>query len=236
MAIAFVAGSSAGNASGTSLTINPPTGLAAGHVQVLTVYLEHGQTSSPAVSVSGGATWTQVHETLQNGASQQARWFSQWTFIQVAGSSEPASYSVTWVGSASIWRAGAILAFSGVDNTSPQDATATEQKSATSSTSAVAPGLTTVTAAAWVVYAEADFAGTTVTAPTGFTEPATHGDFANTHVSYKEFAAAGATGDQTGTLASTSFNTAQLVALRPAGGGGGAGPTLFARSLLGVGL
>lgn len=217
MAIAFRALTTAGDGNGASLTINKPSGVVADDVQILNFYMEHGTGADfNTVSVSGGAAWTQVHQTFQSGPGGAGR-YSQWTFIQRAGGSEPASYSITWTGSGSFWRTAILAAFSGVDTTTAQDATATEQASGSSSTSATAPGLTTVTNDAMLVYCETDFDGRTVTPPSGMTEPAS-GDFGNCAIAYVVQASAGASGNKTGTLSAASWNTAQLLALRPAGG------------------
>lgn len=210
MAITRQGVTTAGNSNGTSLTgVTRPT-TTADDVFVLDMYLE--LPNAPADLTFSNGTWVKKNKIEQVGSVpdfQHYRYRS--TYV-----SEGSTFDITWTGGA-VWRACVVNAYRGVDTSTPDDTTATEQASASSSTSAVAPGLTTSTNGALIIYGEADFDGQTVTGPTGSTPTFTEQtDFANLQVADGALATAGATGDKTGTLAGASWNTAGLIALRPA--------------------
>lgn len=109
--ITFVAGNGNANAGGTtSLAITKPRGLAAGDVMVATV----GASGTGALSAPSG--WTQIADTTTQTALRQT------SYYRVAGSSEPASYTFS-LGS-SRTASGGIVAYRGVNATTPIDASA----------------------------------------------------------------------------------------------------------------
>jgi hypothetical protein len=106
--IAFVGASSSTAEGATSLTIAKPVGVAAGHVMVAAFAIQ----GKPGVNTPAG--WTLIRETLGKNSYEQA------TYYKVAGSSEPASYTFT-PKSGSYKMRGGIVAYSGVDTTTPVD-------------------------------------------------------------------------------------------------------------------
>jgi hypothetical protein len=217
------ASSASGNSN--SVSVSKPTGLTAGDVQYFRIDVDGS--GATIGTPSGGATWTQVGTTqsVTNGDGQTVA-----LFRQIAGSSEPASYTVSvptgnWVGN--------IVAYSGADGTTPQDTfSVNNPNSASPPASAITltgTGITTANANETVLF----FGGVdwdsssamTWTAPSGFTSrsavnPA--GNFCNSLIAEKIFTSAGATGNitATGTLAGAHGNfVAFVVALKDAAQG-----------------
>lgn len=213
MAITYQGASTAGDSNGSGITgVSRPT-TTTDDLFILDLYYESGSTTTNgAVALSNG-TWVKEAEQQQAGPNPDfthVRYRSKY-----AG--EGSTFNISWnLNIGSVWRTAVVTAYRGVDTTTPDDATATIQASGSSSTSATAPTLTTVTNAAWILYGEADFDSRTVTVPTGTTPTFTsRSDFSNLCVATGELTTAGATGSKTGTLASASWNTASLIALRP---------------------
>jgi prepilin-type N-terminal cleavage/methylation domain-containing protein len=102
-------GTSFGTTEGaTGLTINRPAGVTAGNVMIAVFVIG----AKPGVKVPTG--WTLIRDT-QNKAN-----FEQATYRKVAGSSEPASYTFQPKAGSPKMRGG-IVAYSGVDTTTPVD-------------------------------------------------------------------------------------------------------------------
>lgn len=202
--ISTVGSSSAGNATATTLTVPAPPGVADGHVLVAAVTVR----GSPAITAPAG--WTLIRSDQSGFTVKQSLYY------KVAGASEPGSY--TWTFASSQGAAGGIVAFSGVDTSSPVDASSGATGSGTAIT---APSLTTTAADARLVgfFGMSNLA--TATPPTGMTERLDVSSTAGTYRASLEAAdeplgAAGSTGSRTATSTATQTNVGQLVALRPA--------------------
>lgn len=219
--------STAGDANGSTLTVNKVAGTAVGDHLWLLAYLETALASGTP-SVTG--SWTSVQTASNTGPTPDFEAFL-WCRIADAGDVSGSSYTISWDGD-SIWRSGAVVAYSGGHASTLQDATATTNAGG-SDASAVAPGLTPATGDAEVLYFETDYDGRAVTPPTGTTPAFTERtDFGNLEIASGPLATAGATGDKTGALTGgASYWTAFLAASRPAVAGGAAQdtPELYGR-------
>jgi hypothetical protein len=171
-----------------------PTGTASGDVLLAVVSL---YTGSDAIAITPPSGW----DLISN--AQYTTLMRQTMYIKVAGGSEPASY--TWTISSSSYVDVHIIALTGVNTTTPQDATATTNSGTATTRSAL--GLTIVTPGAWIVVASTGF---------DFATPTPSGMTARTPYLFTEArATAGATGDRTATASADEW-TAIMVALRPA--------------------
>jgi hypothetical protein len=112
MAVAFRNGSSA-SAVGATYSVTKPSGLTSGDVQYAFVHCDNTSVGS----ISGGATWTQIGSEQAMASGDGAR-FSLWR--QVAGGSEPASYTVS--NSGANGSSAVIVAYSGVNTSTPEAA------------------------------------------------------------------------------------------------------------------
>jgi uncharacterized protein YbdZ (MbtH family) len=191
-------------AGGTTLTITTPVGTTSGDVMVAHVIV---QTAGNAIAAPAG--WNIVLRQDSSSAIATA------TYVKVAGSSEPASY--TWSFGTAGQASGGIASYIGVDTTTPVDASHAQYNSSTSNVDN--SGVTTTAANDMLVYAVGIVAPTTVNVPTGFTEEwRTASNSATTsEMSQELFASVGATGIIHGTLTSTNSNITMLIALKPAG-------------------
>ena len=97
--------------SAASSSITKPTSLAENDVQLAFITADG---TAANLSISGGATWTQIGttQTVSNGDTARVA-----LYRQVAGASEPASYTVS--NSSSTPCSCVLVAYSGVDTTSP---------------------------------------------------------------------------------------------------------------------
>lgn len=211
MAIAFVASASSVDGSGaaTSLTITKPTGAASGDVAVMVALARGG--SGQTISATG---WTAAISTLNTGAGTGELAFR--VFYKVLGGSEPGSYSFT-LGSAAVC-SGGISVYSGVDNTTPMDVTASTVANTSTGTSVITPSITTVTANAWLVQCVGINSGsTTITEPGSWNERFEVTSSLRSQNSDAVQASAGASGAKTATLSAARTNAGALLALRPGG-------------------
>ena len=133
----------------SSLTINAPTGVVSGDVMVANITLHNGSGGVFYPSLSG---WTAIGSGVNFEGSGANHRFE--LFYRVAGSSEPSSYTFALNGTADGVE-GAIVAYSGVNNTTPLDATGTYSTGSGSSISASA--ITTASANAAVLLSVASF-------------------------------------------------------------------------------
>jgi hypothetical protein len=205
-AITFKSASSAGNMGATTLVINPPAGVVAGDFLIAGVTVR----DNPVITPPSG--WTQVRKD-----PLLATTITQAIYYKFAGSSEPANY--TWTFSTSQKASGGIIAYTGVDDSIPIDASSGATGSGMSMT---APGVTTTVADAMVVGFFGIARSTGITAPTGMTEryQAQAGGGAATEKTTSKAAdvtqaTPGPTGNKTATAAQGADWVAQLVALRP---------------------
>jgi hypothetical protein len=216
VAIAFV---SKGAFTSAAATIAPtlPSGMAAGHLMLLFVNCANRTPPTPT-------GWTLVTNT-GTGTAGAAGATNIYVFRRfwVSGDTAP-SITVT-----SDYIAGIILGYSGVDPTTPLDATPTTSIQATASTTITAPTITTVTANAVIVMAAGlDLDATSTTATSGTPTNAALTGIAIRHVGQTVLtgtgggltvyegtkAAAGATGTTAYTCTST-IKVNATVALRP---------------------
>jgi hypothetical protein len=211
-AIAFRSGTSTNlNGQAASITINKPTGTAKGDLLIASIAVR-----PQTATITAPTGWTLVNR--QNNPNGDPNALAVYT--KVATATEPANY--TWSFSANTGNAGGIMAFSGVDNTTPVNVSG-GQLTAVSTTTFIAPSVTTTVTNTMIVTAHEYASSDRWTAPTGTTEVY---DVASLAVpdafgiallgSYKAQAAAGATGTFTATAASNAATGAGItVALRP---------------------
>lgn len=184
-----------------------PATVVAGDVLIATVNTRGSVTTT--LSIAG---WTLVINTANGTASGDARVA---TFIRVADGSTDSSNRTVTLSPTSVLDV-AVMRYQGVDSVTPQDAAAVGQANV-SSTSCVAPTITTVTDGAVVVMAQGNTGGVTSTPPGTMTErvEATTGG-RDAVLNDEARPAAGATGTRTATLSGARLNVGQLIALRPA--------------------
>lgn len=193
---------------GTSATVTKPAGVVVGDVLYAWV------SSDESASTGAPTGWTSV---FSGGAT--GRFLRIWR--KVATSSEPANYAFT-VGTATNTPSISIIiaAFTGVNNTTPEDVAVGATNVTTASKTAAAPSVTTVTAGAMVLcsYTIRETSGTTITTtpPTGMTEMQdVQSGWLASELSYLTQASAGATGTKTATANLSSTWTTSTLALRP---------------------
>ncbi|HUZ15830.1 MAG TPA: invasin domain 3-containing protein [Gaiellaceae bacterium] len=210
------------NANATTLTINVPTGVAAGDVMIAEI-TDRGGTTTTFPSLSG---WTNVTTPVDfegGGAHHRVA-----LLYKIAGSSEPSSYTFS-LGATNANAAGAIVAFSGVDTSgaTPFDVTPGSYTTcSTGCTTAVsASAITTNDPNAAVVMFAASFENLTTssystTSPGALTQM--YGTLADKSgngtvgAAWATKATAGSTGTGTATLSSAKDWAAILIALKPA--------------------
>jgi hypothetical protein len=212
-AAATVASSSSGSsAARNSISLDRPSGTAAGHAMVAQIV---SNDDDPGLVAPSG--WTVVSDRSIVNALRQV------VYVKVAGSTEPPSY--TWTLSTSTTRriAGGLTTYSGIDTTSPIDAAGTSVN-ATASVNVTAPSITTTVPGAMVVHLAAINTEGTLSAPAGMTErwEATSPNGGNSRDALASAsdaiqAPAGATGVRTATGTLSGANIATLLALRPSG-------------------
>jgi hypothetical protein len=191
--------------------------VAAGHVLVAAVDV---RLTGGYARITAPSGWSLVRrDSSTTGAS-----LTQAVYVKVAGSSEPASY--TWSFPYKTASAGAILAYSGVDPSSP--VLAHSGRFLASSTGMTAPSVNVSVSGSLVLGLFGSNGTRTITPPSGMTErfeAIANGTYdASSEGADYVPASTGATGDktaQTGGLNSSSIG--QLVVLRPGNGGGGGG-------------
>lgn len=216
--ISFVAATSASVSSGTSLTINVPTGTVNPNVMVASIAVRGPSTST----ITAPAGWTFVRtDTTTTGITENLA-----TYWKVA-ENEPASYTWTFSGSTT-GAVGGILTFSGVDNGSVIDVSGGQTVTGTANQSAfnvAAPSITTTADNTMLVTAHAvassGTSGSAWTPPTGMTEAVDRSSGSGTggesiEMNHVVKASAGATGIKTATVAGHdgSEGVAQIIALR----------------------
>jgi len=200
-------------AGGSTLTISLPAGTTSGDVMVAHIIV---QTAGNAITRPAG--WNLVLRLDTGSAIATA------TYVKVAGSSEPASY--TWSFGTAGQASGGIASYIGVNTTTPVDASHAQYNSSTSNVDN--SGVTTTTANDMLVYAVGVIVVTTVNVPSGFTEQWRTSSSSSTtsEMSQELFASAGATGKIHGTLnGGANSNITMLIALEPAGAAATPTPT-----------
>lgn len=154
MAYAYVASTSAGNASGGSVVINKPTGTLDGHLAVVGTYLEpdtNGWTP--------GSGFTLLASQVNTGLFRLDFWY-KWC------SGEPSSW--TWTPTSNNWRTIVCASYSGGGGSgNPYDIHGGSQGDSVLNTSQTAPSVTTTTADDLLVFLYGNYSGTNTTAMGG---------------------------------------------------------------------
>lgn len=202
-------------AASTGITTNVPVGVANGDLLVWIT----SQTTANLIAVNAG--WTERQNGV-SGASSLQVWYR-------VASSEPASYTTAARSAARAW--GVMLAFSGVNATTPWDVT--ESAMVAGTTAVACPAVTPVTAGAWVLSAAtglvalgvidttASSSNTTVDVST----TSTSGAATNMAGGSSHFAWSSGAVTPAWTLSNTTTRTiGAALALRPAGSAAATGP------------
>jgi Bacterial Ig domain len=204
--ISFRSASSATNGTGLTLDVQAPAGIVSGDVLVAVIDVR----GTPAITAPAGWTLVRLDEI--------ATTMRQGLYVRVATGSEPSSY--TWGFSKSQTAVAGILGYSGVDPTSPVDASS-GLANATAVTTITAPSITTSANGDEIIGFFGITGTRTMTPPGGTTE---RFDIAASGVTYPvsasgadfEQLAAGATNDMVAVASGTGKNIGQQIALRPA--------------------
>ncbi|MDP9479045.1 MAG: hypothetical protein M3R38_25765, partial [Actinomycetota bacterium] len=218
MAISFRSSSTAntGNTTASSITINKPTGVAAG--DLLLAFLTVAAGSNAVIAPPSG--WTLVLRTNDGTATAGA------SYYKVAGASEPTSYQWGFSGTGSPYgAAGGISAYTGVANATPLDASV-GQAFSTASTSLTSPAVLTSVADTLVirVYGTRIISDTptAITPPSGTAEryevdnSVPGGATRTAETADAAQAAAGDTGTATAASSLSVTYVSQTIVLRPA--------------------
>ena len=186
----------------TSLAISKPAGVVNGDVMVAIVDVRQTPTVTPP------AGWNQVSMT-PNGTT-----YRQLVFTKVATGSEPASYTFTF--NQSRGATGGIVAYDGVDPTTPVE---TFSAGTASSTNITAPSATTAFNGTMIVGGFSINNSSAIAPPAGMTERGeiASGSRIKTEIADYVQTPAGATGAKTAVAASATANIGQLIVLRPDG-------------------
>jgi len=206
--INFRGASTANPGNSSSITMAKPTAVVSGDVMVAAIWIKGGSTEIGTITPPPG--WTLVRNENYYNLDALV------TYYKVATSSEPAGY--TWSFSTSPGLLGGIVAYSGVNQTTPVDRSAGDQ-SFYGSTSVPAPSVTTTVANTRMISFFAYYDPGSFMPPAGMTE---RFDISNS-VSFMSFSAddesrpsAGPTGTRTA-VASGAANhwITQTIALKP---------------------
>lgn len=203
--------STSDNNNGGSLIITKPTGVVSGDIMFANIATRGSNTLSNPTS-SG---WTLIDGRVLNAGN---RWGA--LLYKIAGAAEPANYTFTLDADAD-GNVGTIVAFSGVDNTTPFDV-ATGTINTANSATVTANSITTTTAnAAVIMFAmevsnDRSHTGWTTTSPGVLTElyDDARTNRARVAAAWSIKATAGATGNGTATLSGAERNGGILIALR----------------------
>lgn len=194
----------------TNWTVAYPATVNSGDLLILFVSSNGGG----PVTASG---WTEVHNEATVSNPQGALFYKVAAGTE-GGTNDSISVAVATTGNANIFR------YTGVDTTTPLDASSTSVSNTASGTSVVLPAITTVTADTMLVYvASGNSSSTTMSSGTG-TERVDHGSLGGTGTKsgalYDQAnASTGSTGTRTITLSASRMNWGAMIALRPAGSG-----------------
>lgn len=194
-----------------TMTLNKPAGTIAGDVMVAAI-----ATTPSTIPITPPAGWTLIQSRQQTANTTSVLT----SYYRVAGASEPTTYS--WLLSSGHGGAvGGILSFSGVDNLAPIDVSASA--ATPSSTSHVAPSVTTTAANDMLVTIHEYASGRSWTPPPGMTERVDIPSRINNNsgvtleMNTLLLGAAGATGSKTAVAsASADAGATVTLALRPA--------------------
>ena len=192
------------------LTISKPGGVTTGTTLLAVVNV---RLTGIYARVTAPAGWTLVRRDQSTSGDK----LTQEVYVRVAGSSEPTSYA--WKFANNTAAAGAILAYGGVDGSSP--VLAHSGRFAPSGTTITAPSVTASVAGAAVVGFFGNSGRQSVSPPAGMSERFDTVANGRWGISLEgadlAMSSAAATGDKSAQSGSSSSNIGQLVALRPAG-------------------
>ena len=211
-AVRFRSGSFTQNAGKNTIVMNKPSGVVANDLMLAVIDVASNANITPPTG------WLRVYDPALGTFLDQMSGsdLRQVVYYKIAAASEPSSY--TW-GFGTVQNAsGGIVAYSGVDTTTPFD-TATGQTNVASRQIAVGELATRVDGTR-VVGLFGTAVSTTVTPADGMTErgEATSGKVkVTTEVADFHRKTAGSTGPKTATAAASGANIGQMVALRAAG-------------------
>ncbi|XAS63716.1 hypothetical protein VUN84_15685 [Micrococcaceae bacterium Sec5.8] len=188
----------------TAVTLNKPSGTAAGDVLVASFTAD----KNPAASAPSG--WTPIVNTLN--ISSGARVFA---YYHVVGSADPASYR--WTLSAAVKWGGGMTAYRGVNKTTPLDSKVVTATNTTyTATSITAPSITTASNKAMLIGGVGfDSSSPAATAPSGWTERWEAANAQIAELADKVQATAGASGTATWTFSAKAVSVWRT-ALKPA--------------------
>lgn len=216
--IALRGAATTGTSTNTNLAIARPAGVVAGDIMLVNIAKGGNRTTNP--SSSG---WILIDgRSLAGGTERHGA-----VLYKIATATEPANYTFA-LGGGTNSASGGIIAFSGVDNTTPFDVPSTIISVQPSQTTVVATSITTVTAnTAIIMFGQAAGDNPTwnstswnTTNPGLLTELFDIGQGSNDQSSvgaaWQLKPAAGPTGNGTATLSFAERNGGILVALRPA--------------------
>ena len=194
----------------TTLTIAKPSGIVAGDIMIVNIAQSGNNTTAP--SLSG---WILIHGVTLGSTARYGA-----VLYRFAGASDGSNYTFT-LGTGVTSAVGSIVAFSGVNNTSPFDVTPGTISVQGSNTSVAATSITTATAnAAIIMFGQAAnsaprWSGWATTSPGTLTELFDN-QSANASVgaAWAIKATAGSTGAGSATLSAAERNGGFLIALR----------------------
>jgi hypothetical protein len=227
--IAYRAGTSASVQSGTTITINVPTGTTLNDVMIAGITFRpcsttDGNNCTKTIATPTG--WTLVDSVDQkSGGGTGGYGVRLFIYQRVVTGTEPASYTWTFGGSPALTGAvGGILTFSGVDNSSPIVATADQANAASQSQPAPSVNAGSV-ANTMLVTTHATLSSGTFTPPSGMTERVDRASLTtpddlglSLEINTLAFTGTGATGTKTATLSNPPVadnGAANALLLRP---------------------
>lgn len=195
--------SSPSDSTGSSLTLNKPSGTIEGDVMVA-----HVVVNSASTTITTPTGWTLLRRDNTSGSMASI------IFYKVAGASEPSSYN--WSFGTSRNSAGGIATYYNVDTSTPIDAHNGQYNQDTSTMTA--PSITTTLSNGRLLYIAGASASSSVSGPSGMTQQWRVGSSSMSYLAERAVTTAGPTGNVTATNTLTGeSNTAALVALRPKG-------------------
>ena len=208
--IAFRSSSSAQNGASTSVVIPKPASLQPNDILIATVTIRGAPTITPP---SG---WTVIRTDTNGTALKQA------TYFHVVIGGEGPNFS--WTLSSSFAASAGIVAYSGVDvsGTPPRPIDASNGATSATSTSIVAPAVTTTAAGDLLIGAFSAATNATFTPASGMAEKVEVASKSgqskgSTEIADEILGAAGATGTRTSLIDKSAVGIGQLIALRPTG-------------------
>lgn len=216
MPISYVGAATTTWAARANTSVGVPAGVASGDLLILGIITGAAEAVNPTAPAGWTAIGTAPITDIAAGGFNV-----EMTLYRRLAASESGSYAFTHASTTTqAW----MLAYRGVDATTPMDVTQTVgfvNGSGAGTATTTWTGLTTATPGAWIVAIEHDWGDLSAASapPTGMTERI---DIDIVYVADQEIAAAGATGNRTHTNSSTSPDSlwsAVLLALRPASAG-----------------